>query len=235
MDLLALCSVKVEALGVGVGRRWGRVNYAAGSFILVFWDGEAWIFFFSSLECLIVLVELNKPGDWSWFTSNQSWNSAFFRLLRSNCVFNNCSFFSLGHRIEVLMWTLNCTFLVTILEWCTFLMSVILVQSIAVGCFFFLKEKMAWKTFFKDLQIPNIKYVNTLCLGLIHFSFSLGLIHFLSPLPPLFLSCPLFYVCTIYHILYWFVIFDQGIPNTIMFSLDFSISFFMVTVSDTTD
>lgn len=65
MDLLALCFVKLEALGGGGGEEWGRVNYAVGSFILVFWDGEAWVFclFVCFLQCLIVLVELNKPGD----------------------------------------------------------------------------------------------------------------------------------------------------------------------------
>ena len=46
MDLLALCFV----------------NYAAGSFILVFWDGEAWNYPPPPPpKCLIVLVELNKP------------------------------------------------------------------------------------------------------------------------------------------------------------------------------
>lgn len=49
-------------MGVGVGRKQGRVNYAAGSFILVFWDGEAWNYPPPPPpKCLIVLVELNKP------------------------------------------------------------------------------------------------------------------------------------------------------------------------------
>lgn len=31
------------------------------------------------LQCLSGLVELNRPGDWSWFTSQQGRNSALFQ------------------------------------------------------------------------------------------------------------------------------------------------------------
>lgn len=174
MDPLDLCFVRLEALGGGVGRRWGRVNYAADSH-LFFWDGEAW-FSFAMLDCTcsakqawwLELIHLKTKSEFS-----------VFRLPCSDCVFNNCSFFSRGgaqnRRVDV---DSKLYFLVTILEWCTFLMSVILVQSIAVGCFFFLKEKK-WPEnfFFKDLQIPNIKYVNTLCPWFFSFLLSLRIYH----------------------------------------------------------
>lgn len=136
--------------GGGGGEEWGRVNYAVGSFILVFWDGEAWVFlfvclFFAVLDCAcwakqawrLKLIHLKTKLEFC----------IFFRLLCSNCVFNACSFFSLGHRIEVdvdskLYFSCNYFGMMHISNvcytcteyWCWLL--------------FFLKEKMAWKTFF---------------------------------------------------------------------------------------
>lgn len=163
-----------------------------------------------------MLVELNKPADRSWFTSKQSQNSVFSDYHVATVCLMTVAFSPWG--TEVLMRTLNRTFLVTIVEWCTFL-SVILGQSIAVGCFFFKGKKMAWKNFFKDLQIPNINMST-------HYVFE----SFFPLSPP-----HLFYVSTKYQALYWFVIFDQRIPNKIILPLEFFVLFSRVTVSDTTD
>lgn len=77
-------------------------------------------------------------------------------------MFNDCSVFSLGHRSVDADFKphFSCNY-------CGMMhisMSVILGQSIAVGCFFFKEKIWPEKNIFKDLQIPNIKYVNTLCL-----------------------------------------------------------------------
>lgn len=78
---------------------WGRVNYAADSYLYFMWDEEAWFlfYFFEMLDCAWWAKQ--SLSDWCWFASKVQVSEFSDYCVAVVCL-TYCSFFSLGGTYE---------------------------------------------------------------------------------------------------------------------------------------